>query len=263
MPLEAGLCLIPGLHKIRLTKRNGKMNREDLKRIVPARLRRLVSGNRNHSTQDQASEAELWERSRQRWRSAEPVTHLTWGIEVSGSEFVARAKSYGAFDPKKSLLEVGPGYGRLLKSILDRGLAFKSYLGVDLSERNVDYLKTNFSSSAIDFIQGDIEQIELKHSFDVLFSSLTFKHLFPSFEKALANAARHLNCGALLFFDLLEGTGEAFELDAITYTRHYTKEEVSGILDRAGLNLIAWDKVRHTPEHARLLVVAKKLAPAA
>jgi tRNA G46 methylase TrmB len=59
------------------------------------------------------------------------ATHLTWGIEVSGADFIHKASSYGAFGPDKSLLEIGPGYGRLLKSIIDQNLPFKSYLGVE------------------------------------------------------------------------------------------------------------------------------------
>jgi SAM-dependent methyltransferase len=238
------------------------MNRGNLiKSFAKSKLRRLAGRIRHQSnTRPAGSEAELWERSRRRWRKAEPVTHLTWGIEVSGTDFIHKANSYGAFGPDKSLLEIGPGYGRLLKSIIDQSLPFKSYLGVDLSEQNVSYLRNHLSNPGIDFVSGDIERVELNQRFDVLFSSLTFKHLFPSFENALANATRNLNSDALVFFDLLEGSGQHFELDDVTYIRHYQKAEILQILDRTGLELVAWEQVHHTSRHSRLLVIARKSA---
>jgi SAM-dependent methyltransferase len=233
-----------------------------IKSFVKSKLRRLAGRTQPQSKPRPAqSDAELWERSRRRWRKAEPATHLTWGIEVSGADFIHKASLSGAFGPDKSLLEIGPGYGRLLKSIIDQNLSFKSYLGVDLSEQNVSYLKKQFSKPTIDFVSGDIERVSLDQRFDTVFSSLTFKHLFPSFEKALANASQHLNSGALVFFDLIEGSGQQFELDDETFIRHYRKPEVVQILDRTGLELVAWEQVHHTPRHSRLLVIARKSTP--
>jgi SAM-dependent methyltransferase len=239
------------------------MNRRKLIKSVKSKLSRLVGRPQSQSNPRPAgSDAELWERSRLRWRKAEPVTHLTWGIEVSGTDFIRQASLHGGFGPDKSLLEIGPGYGRLLQSIIDQSLPFGSYLGVDLSEQNVSYLKKRLANSRIDFVSGDIEQVRLNQKFDTLFSSLTFKHLFPSFENALANATRHLNSDALVFFDLIEGSGQLFELDQVTYIRHYQKPEILQILARTGLRLIAWEEVLHTPRHSRLLVVAGKSTPA-
>lgn len=221
------------------------------------RLRALLG--KKQKVADRAEEPqELWERSRVRWRNAAPVGHLTWGREISGDHFVSKMSQHGAFASGRALLEIGPGYGRLLKSILKAQAPFRTYLGVDLSAQNVEFLTKTFSDPRIAFRQDDIETRHFDERFDVVFSSLTFKHLFPSFEKVLQNIAQALNPGALVFFDLIEGSAEHFEHDGVTYLRHYTKEEVSGILKRCGLRLSAWDEVEHTPEQKRLLVVATK-----
>jgi SAM-dependent methyltransferase len=201
---------------------------------------------------------ELWERSRTRWRAAQPVNHLTWARDLNGDAFVSRMESYDVFNPTASLLEIGPGYGRLLKSIISRQLSFSSYLGVDISPHNIDYLNRTFAALNVEFKQGDIEKTTLAKEFDVVFSSLTFKHLFPTFEAVLANVTRELAPRGWVFFDLIEGSGHHFENDGVTFLRHYPKTEVLEILARCGLQLAAWDEVLHTPEHKRLLVVARK-----
>ena len=214
----------------------------------------------NQSQLNQENAEAQWERSRVRWRNAAPVGHLTWGREINGDHFVSKMNHHGAFSSGQALLEIGPGYGRLLKSILQSQAPFQTYLGVDLSAQNVAFLSETFSDQRIAFQHGDIETRSFDQKVDVVFSSLTFKHLFPSFEKVLQNVALALNPGALVFFDLIEGSGEHFEHDGVTYLRHYTREEVSVILNRCGLRLSAWDEVEHTPEQKRLLVVATKVS---
>lgn len=204
------------------------------------------------------SKEDARERSRSRWRNTEPVAGLTWGKKISGQNFISKIASYKAFGPDKSVLEVGPGYGRLLQAMLEMEIPFDSYLGVDISAKNVARLKEQFSNAKIDFLPADVETAELGRTFDVVFSSLTFKHLFPSFEKALINLTRFINPGGMYFIDLIEGKQRYFEDDGVTYIRLYERTEVEEILERAKLGLVAFDQVQHDPEHVRLLVVAKK-----
>lgn len=228
-----------------------------LKKKILGRLRGRAN-DKSELRPNQENAKAQWERSRVRWRNAAPVGHLTWGKEIGGEHFISKMNQHGAFSPGQALLEIGPGYGRLLKSILQAEAPFQTYLGVDLSAQNIEFLSETFSDERIAFQHGDIETGTFNQKFDVVFSSLTFKHLYPSFERVLQNVSHALNPGALVFFDLLEGSGEHFEHDGLTYLRHYTKEEVSGILNRCGLRLFAWDEVAHTPEQKRLLVVATK-----
>jgi SAM-dependent methyltransferase len=203
------------------------------------------------------SREEAWERSRERWRAARPDPKLTWGVEISGDAFVERAAEHGIFGPGRAIVEVGPGYGRLLAACLERGLEFGSYVGIDLSEENVAYLRERFRDDRVRFVHADVETVDLGEPVDAVISSLTFKHLFPSFEPAAKNLAGQLGRGGLIAFDLIEGRRRYFEDDG-TYIRWYSRAEVGQIIARTGLDLEAFDQVRHLPELVRLLVVARK-----
>jgi len=113
----------------------------------------------------------------------------------------------------------------------------------------------------VDVIVGDIVTVDLHERFDVVLSSLTLKHVYPSFETALRNVDRHLNPGATVIFDLIEGDYAGFSPDdGITYTRAYSRVEVERILSTISLELVAFDEVEHHPECVRLLVVARSLS---
>src|SRR5918996_4267359 len=55
------------------------------------------------------------ERSKLRWRDAPPGRGLTWGDELSGDSAAEAAQAHGAFGEGRTVLEVGPGYGRVLE----------------------------------------------------------------------------------------------------------------------------------------------------
>jgi 2-polyprenyl-3-methyl-5-hydroxy-6-metoxy-1,4-benzoquinol methylase len=199
-----------------------------------------------------------YERSKTRWRDAAPTTCLTWSKSIGGDAFILKAASYNAFGNEKAILEIGPGYGRLLEGILKQDMPFSNYVGIDISAKNIKYLKEKFTKPRVNFLCDDVETASLSDKFDVVLSSLVLKHLFPSFEKALNNISRYLNPGCMVLFDLIEGNKRYFEGDGVTYIRHYARQEVLEILERASLHLLTFDSVQHDPDHLRLLVVAKK-----
>jgi SAM-dependent methyltransferase len=201
---------------------------------------------------------DLRERSKRRWRDAPPDPGLTWGGAVSGDAAVEVAEAHGAFGPGSSVVEIGPGYGRVLASCLARGVEFERYLGLELSERNVRHLRETFTDPRVEIRQGDAETASLGAPVDAVISFLTFKHLYPSFEAALANLAPQLREGGLVLFDLLEGSRAYFHRDRATFIRHYTRGEVTEILARTGLQLEGFYRVEHAPGRARLLVVARR-----
>jgi SAM-dependent methyltransferase len=201
---------------------------------------------------------EAWQRSRSRWRAGSPDAGLTWGIELSGDPLVDVADGYGAFGRGRTILEIGPGYGRLLRSCLDRGVAFERYLALDISEQNVGRLRDEIRDERVTIMHGDAETASFESPFDTALSFLTFKHFYPSFESVLRNLEPQLRPGALVLFDLIEGTREYFEWDQVTFVREYTREEVKEILRRSSLDLIAFDSVEHAPDRVRMVVVAKK-----
>ena len=209
-------------------------------------------------TQLHESREAAWERSRARWRAAEPTANLTWDVELTGDAFIDRAEHHGVFGEGRHVVEVGPGYGRLLGTVLGRGLPFASYTGVDLSAENVAHLRERFPDERVSFVLADVEEVRFEAPVDAVISSLTFKHLFPSFEKALANLSSQMAGGGVVLFDLIEGSRRFFEEDGVTYIRAYERPEVEAMLAVCGLGVVAFEEVRHHPSLARLLVVGRK-----
>jgi SAM-dependent methyltransferase len=197
-------------------------------------------------------------RARGRWTQAEPDVHLTWGVELSGQGFVTKLTEYASFTPESRLVEVGPGYGRLLTSILEMGLPFASYTGIDVSAHNIDHLEGHFDDERLDFVLGDVEATPVPE-FDLAFSSLTLKHIYPDFAAAAQNIARSAAPEARFVFDVIEGSTSFFEFDEETFVRRYEREQIGDLLLRAGMEVSAWDVVRHDADvlHDRLLVVAR------
>jgi SAM-dependent methyltransferase len=221
------------------------------------RLRRLA-GRAGLESHLHESFDEAWERSRGRWRRARPDADLTWGAQVTGEAFIEKAAANGAFGPGKAVLEVGPGYGRLLETAIERGEEFGSWTGIDLSDANVRHLTAKFERDGVRFLQADVESVRLEAPADTVLSSLTFKHLFPSFNRGLANLASQMSPGGVAIFDLIEGERRYFEADGVTYIRWYTRGEVRDLVNRSGLEVTSFDEVRHHPAMTRLLVVAQK-----
>ena len=203
-------------------------------------------------------ESASWERSRRRWRSAKPDADLTWGRELDGAAFISKVEEFGGFGPYRSILEIGPGYGRLLHECLSRGVPFRDYLGVDISPVNVSFLRERFDDARVEFILADVDKLATSRCFDLVVSSLVFKHLYPSFERALTRCSAHLNVGGLVCFDLLEGENRFFEDDGVTYIREYDRVEIRDILGRVGLCLVEFAYVEHAPDHRRLFTIARR-----
>lgn len=239
-----------------------------VKAVVPGPVRhslRRISGIDDlHARIDELEERlaesrdETWERSRTRWREASPTSNLTWDTELTGDAFIEKVAATGAFGPETDVLEIGPGYGRLLRACLDAGVGFRTYVGVDLSAENVAHLKQRFGTDMVSFINADIETLELDSDVDLVLSSLTLKHLYPSCERALANVSSRLRPGGRLVFDLIEGERRRWEHDNVTYIRSYSRVEVREILGRIGFTDISFDEVTHCPGRTRMLVVARR-----
>ena len=200
-----------------------------------------------------------WERSRTRWRKApQEWRGLTWGEELTGDAFIQTAERYADFGPKKHILEIGPGYGRLLKTCLDRRVPFASYGGLELSEETCAYLRERFPLDNVTFAHGDVEKATFETEFDVVISSATFQHLYPSLERALGNLRSSARPGCVFCIDLPEGTWSGFEEDEKTFIHQYTRSELLEIYDRVGLEHVAFDEVVHAPGLERLFTVARK-----
>jgi SAM-dependent methyltransferase len=200
-------------------------------------------------------------RAKERWRDSRPDAGLTWGKEVSGTAFIEKAASHGAFGTGKAVVEIGPGYGRLVRAALDQEVVFDRWVGVDLSQQTVDAFNHRFDGEPVKAVMGDAESIQFGEQFDTMLSSLTLKHIFPTFERALTNVASHLKPGGRAIFDLIEGEREYFQRqDGVTFIRHYSRDEAADLVERSGLELVEFDAVDHDndPTHRRLLVVTRR-----
>ncbi len=208
-----------------------------------------------------------------RWLSCQPNEGLTWGIKITGDSFIELAQKYMIFSSNRSILELGPGYGRLLSSILRMNIPFKSYTGVDISKNNIEYLGHHFRQKDIDFVEGCFSEVRLNRKYDIVLSSLTLKHQYPTFHNSLANIDQYVNDNGMYCFDLMENRNiydgkedltkgpslVSWEKDG-TYIAHYTQKECLRILDRIPLKIKAFDHVTHVRELGdRLVVIAAKI----
>ena len=87
----------------------------------------------------------MWEKSRERWRGDEPDTSLTWGALWTGDAFIDRVQGWYTFRSESSMLEIGPGYGRILDTLLQRELPFGAYFGLEISS-NVQRLGEKYAN---------------------------------------------------------------------------------------------------------------------
>jgi SAM-dependent methyltransferase len=191
---------------------------------------------------DPATHRRLLALSQQRWKGSEPDAALTWGEILSGDSFLAALQHYYHFRPEHHICEIGPGYGRLLRTILDKQLPFHHYSGVELSEERVRQLAARFPQQAVEFLPGDAATVRLSHPADLLLCSATFEHLFPDFTSVLQNLVRHnLNPPAALAVDFVQADdamsqrSQGFEPDGHAFVRVYSAEEIRQLWAACGI----------------------------
>ena len=90
-------------------------------------------------------EQKLLNLSQARWRSDEPDAGLTWGVPMSGDAFVRVLCEHFTFD-NATIVEIGPGYGRILEALLKRSTPFRRYIGLEISAARVARLRERSSS---------------------------------------------------------------------------------------------------------------------
>jgi SAM-dependent methyltransferase len=148
--------------------------------------------------------------SHRRWSGDEPVAELTWGQVMTGDSLWSVYQRYRRFTPNDAILEIGPGYGRLLRTALEWNVPFQSYIGLELSKARVDRLEQEFKLETVGFVAGDIDTWTSTLRFDVVICSATFEHLHPDCRAALRNIRRHLAPGADIFIDFIGGVPRKF-----------------------------------------------------
>jgi len=222
----------------------------------------------------------LLKKSLRRWQKCKPDENLTWGLMVKGGAFIDITQKHFDFSNDKNILELGPGYGRILESILYRKLPFNHYTGIDISKRNVIALRKKFNSEKISFVVGNINQISLNGKYDLVLASLIVHHQYPSMYEPLKNIVKYMKDGAVMIFDCPENRKPKEKRDLKTllekgpekgiwdwrgaspdiFIWHYTKDEIVPILNKTQLKLVSFDNILHDKRHVeKLVTVAKKI----
>ncbi|HEY0633501.1 MAG TPA: class I SAM-dependent methyltransferase [Thermoleophilaceae bacterium] len=174
-------------------------------------------------------------------------------MSLTGDAFIAKAVEYGLHG---TVLEVGPGYGRLLESAIRLGAPFDSWIGLDLSPQNVEHLSARWPEQR--FIVGDAEKVDVGEPVDTIVSSLTLKHVYPTFEPLLANLVTNLSGDGVVVIDLIEGRHlRHFEPGRGNFIRSYSQSQVRDLFGRCGLSA-SFDRVTHAPGWERMLAVGTR-----
>jgi len=187
-------------------------------------------------------------RSQERWREGESGASLTWGRLMTGDSFLDEVQQARPLRETDVLVEIGPGYGRLLKTILERALPFRKYVGLDISPAKVATLQQQFSTDPrIGFQACDVISGEVPQDATVVICSGTLEHLFPSVRGLLANLRRQIRgpFTAILDFKADEKFMRSmawFETAGGAFVRTYTRAELENVFRDAGY------QVRGIPE---------------
>lgn len=97
----------------------------------------------------------------------------------------------------KTILDLGCGIGVFSKDFSKKA---KRVVGIDISERCIDYAKNNNGSDNIDYFTMDINNLNLiKEKFDIVFSDMVFNYI-EDYNKLLLNIYELLNDDGIVVF---------------------------------------------------------------
>lgn len=183
----------------------------------------------------QADSADTHALSQTRWRGEEAPAGLTWGRLMTGDSLWDLFERHRRFRSGDHVLEIGPGYGRLLRTAIERKIPFASYTGVELSRARVSRLSEEFDLPNARFVEGDIDSWSGQRKYDVVLCSSTFEHLHPDCGAALRNIHRQLAAGGQVFIDFIAGEEpqRGFEPNG-TYIRIYDRNEIAALFAKCG-----------------------------
>jgi SAM-dependent methyltransferase len=145
----------------------------------------------------------------------------------------------------KKILEVGPGYGRLLSTLLARAIPYASYTALELSQDRVRQLTEKFGDNRTRFVAGDAMEDVVDKDCDLFVSSATFEHLYPNFTQAILNIGRQLKTGADLCVDFVQIDPDMLVSSAWfesqeaggAFVRVYSRAEIDHLLNQCGVQV--------------------------
>src|SRR6266516_785600 len=191
-----------------------------------------------------------------RWREVpEEEPQITWGHgSLTADPLWDIYPKYHAFQSSNRIWEIGPGFGRVLRTALERNIPFCTWRGIELSPYRAKLLCGLFPQSRIQFFEGDARE-RVAEDADVVLSSGTFEHLYPDFLSALKNL--RLRPGGWVMIDFIYSEQSTEREDSHeSWVREYTRSELDAMFEACGLKVEAIERVQFAPETPRFLVVA-------
>jgi phytanoyl-CoA hydroxylase len=197
---------------------------------------------------DAREREKLLELSQTRWRADEPDEGLTWGVAMVGDEFVRFLTAQVPLSGSSTIVEIGPGYGRILAALLKHQVPFRRYIGLEISAARVARLRNEFRDPRIEFREADVlAGLELDATADLTFSSAVFEHLYPDFGAALKTISTFTKPGGAVVLDFvradetLETAQNWFERE--TYIRVYSLSEMKAVFAKHAFTLNRHERV--------------------
>jgi ectoine hydroxylase-related dioxygenase (phytanoyl-CoA dioxygenase family)/SAM-dependent methyltransferase len=182
----------------------------------------------------------LLQLSKQRWRGDEPSAGLTWGVPMAGDAFIRFLLDHVSLSQSATVVEIGPGYGRILDAFLKANIPFRRYIGLEISHARVERLRQQFQDPRIEFREADVlAEFELNAVADLTFSSAVFEHLYPDFSAALNTISRFTRQGGAAVIDFIRDDAhtdhKAAWFENETYMRIYSLQELRELFQSSGL----------------------------
>lgn len=98
---------------------------------------------------------------------------------------------------EKTILDLGCGIGVFSKDLSNKA---QKVVGIDISEKCIEYAKSKNNSDNIDYFTMDINNINLiKEKFDIVFSDMVFNYI-EDYDKLLLNIYELLNDNGIIVF---------------------------------------------------------------
>ena len=124
----------------------------------------------------------------------------------------------------KSILDIGCGMGQHAKQYSDMGA--KSVLGIDISDKMLEYARKNFCADNITYHQMALEDIcGLDQIFDLVTSSLVFDYV-QDFDELLLNVYALMKDDAEFVFSMSHPMATAYDGKYPRYTRSESGERL-------------------------------------
>jgi len=167
------------------------------------------------------------------WRRSLPNVALTWNVEMVGAEFLGHVKA-ACGSRFARIVEIGPGYGRVLKTLLASDVQFDEYCGLDISPETTRYLASTFKDARLRFTNADFLKQAIPAPVQLIYSSAVFLHLYPDITPALRWCHGTLADGGYVCFDVPRGGRRYIDAGWGLYVREYVEPELRDLVASAG-----------------------------